>query len=125
MPGAHESLAAVDRERAASVIITAKQEVSIRPCLEATGLQADQIISSVHGPEKARALEVIGASVYVGDTPDDMVAARDAGVLGVGVPTGEFGATALVHAGASVVLESLRQFPAWYKSVVRRPRSGS
>jgi phosphoglycolate phosphatase-like HAD superfamily hydrolase len=123
MPGAHQALAAVASEGAATVIITAKHEVSIKPCLEATGLRADQIVPSVHGPEKARALEMIGASVYLGDTPDDMMAARDAGVVGVGLPTGEFGPTALVGAGASVVLESLREFPSWYRSVVRQKGS--
>jgi phosphoglycolate phosphatase len=35
MPGAHEALAAVASEGTATVIITAKHEVSIKPCLEA------------------------------------------------------------------------------------------
>jgi phosphoglycolate phosphatase len=69
MPGAHESLDAVAKSGVESVIITAKHESSVGPCLEATGLRADHIFTLAHGPEKAAILKEIGASIYVGDTP--------------------------------------------------------
>src|SRR5580698_11096239 len=77
MPGAHESLAAVAESGVESVIITAKHPTSVGPCLEATGLRADQVFTLAHGPEKGVILRQIGASIYVGDTPADMVAATD------------------------------------------------
>ena len=115
MPGAHESLRAVKESGAETVIITAKHESSVGLCLEATGLSADQVFTLAHGPEKAVILRRIGASLYVGDTPADVRAARDASVTAVGVLTGSFDASALAAAGADVTLESLTDFPAWYK----------
>jgi phosphoglycolate phosphatase len=114
LPGAAESLAAVRAAGERAVIITAKHEVSVRPSLAAVSLQPDEIISHVHGPEKAVVLARLGASAYVGDSPADMAAARAAGVVAVGVPTGSFGAGALREAGAGPVLASLQDFPSWY-----------
>ena len=114
MPGAHESLAAVTKSGAETVIITAKHELSVAPCLAATGLKADRVFTLAHGPEKATILRRIGASLYVGDTPADVQAACDAGVTAVGVTTGSFDADSLADAGADVILETLEDFPAWY-----------
>lgn len=90
MPGAHESLTAVATSGVESVIITAKHELSVAPCLAATGLRADRVFTLAHGPEKATILRRIGASLYVGD--------------------------ALADAGADVILETLEDFPIWYKA---------
>jgi phosphoglycolate phosphatase len=114
MPGAHESLAAVAGSGVRSVIITAKHSSSVGPCLEATGLQADQVFALAHGPEKAAILRQIEASIYIGDTPPDVRAATDAGVVAIDVATGSFDATSLRDAGADVVLTSLTEFPDWY-----------
>jgi phosphoglycolate phosphatase len=114
MPGAHESLAAVAKSGLESVIITAKHELSVKQCLEVTGLQADQVFALAYGPEKATILRRIGAVLYVGDTPADVQAACDAGVTAVGVTTGSFDADSLADAGADVILETLEDFPAWY-----------
>jgi phosphoglycolate phosphatase len=114
MPGAHESLDAVAKSGVESVIITAKHESSVGPCLEATGLRADQIFTLAHGPEKAAILKEIGASIYIGDTPADVLAATDAGAVAIGVTTGAFDAAALGDAGADVILTTLQDFPAWY-----------
>jgi phosphoglycolate phosphatase len=114
MPGAHESLAAVTRSGATSVVITAKHASSVGPCLEATGLRADQVFALAHGPEKAVILREIGASIYVGDTPADVLAACAAGTVAIGVTTGAFDAAALTEAGADVILATLEDFPAWY-----------
>jgi phosphoglycolate phosphatase len=43
-----------------------------------------------------------------------MMAARSAGTYAVGVTTGSFARTELLTAGAHIVLDSLRAFPAWY-----------
>jgi phosphoglycolate phosphatase len=77
-------------------------------------LEPDEVFTHVHGPEKAAVLTHIGAAAYVGDTPADMAAARQAGAFAVGVPTGSFGAAELTAAGATVVLDSLLRFPSWY-----------
>ena len=117
LPGAAESLAAVRAAGARAVVITAKHEVSARLSLDSVGLRADEIVADAHGPEKAAALTLIGAAVYVGDTPADMAAAVTAGVRPVGVATGSFGEAELRAAGAADVLSSLAQFPALYREI--------
>ena len=57
------------------MIITAKHPISVEPSLAAVKLDADEVFTHVHGPEKAAVLTQIGAAVYVGDTPADMAAA--------------------------------------------------
>jgi len=79
---------AVDRRLGLKLIITTKHEISVAPCLAATGLRADHVFTHVHGPEKAAVLAQIGAAAYVGDTPADMTAAAHAGTFGLGVATG-------------------------------------
>jgi phosphoglycolate phosphatase len=116
LPGAAEAVAAVRDAGERAVIITAKHPISVQPSLDAVDLDADEIFTHVHGPEKAAVLARIGAAVYVGDTPTDMAAARAGGALGVGVPTGSFDATELAASGAQIVLGSLLEFPSWYAS---------
>ena len=93
-----------------AVIITAKHPVSVQPSLAAVRLQADEVFTHVHGPEKSAVLVSVGAAVYVGDSPPDMAAARQAGVAAVGVTTGSFPAAELRQAGADVTLASLPTF---------------
>jgi phosphoglycolate phosphatase len=114
LAGAAESLAAVRQAGERAIIVTAKHQVSVQPSLDAVGLQADEIFTHVHGPEKAAVLAHVGAAVYIGDTPADMAAGQAAGALAVGVPTGSFTAEQLRAAGAAVVLRSLADFPPWY-----------
>jgi phosphoglycolate phosphatase len=114
LPGARDALAAVRLAGEPAVIITAKHPISVGPSLQAAGLQADEIFTHVHGPEKAAVLVRIGAAAYVGDTPADMQAAAGARVPAVGVPTGSFSREELLAAGAGVVLGSLQEFPSWY-----------
>ena len=116
LPGAHEALAAVRAAGERAVIITAKHPISVEPSLRAVGLDADELFTFVHGPEKAAVLSRINAAAYVGDSPPDMAAALAAGVRAVGVATGSFGAGELERAGADVVLDSLTAFPAWYRA---------
>ncbi len=115
LPGARKALAAVRATGERAVIITAKHEVSVAPDLNAAGLTADELFTHVHGPEKAAVLRRLRAAVYVGDTPADMAAAAQAGVLAIGVVTGSFSDPDLRAAGADVVLQSLVGFPPWYE----------
>jgi phosphoglycolate phosphatase len=121
LPGAYEALAAVRAAGERVVIITAKHPISVEPSLRAVRLEADEVFTFVHGPEKAAVLSRINAAVYVGDSPPDMAAAVAAGARAVGVATGSFSAADLARAGADVVLDSLEAFPAWYLSVTRKP----
>jgi phosphoglycolate phosphatase len=121
LPGARESLAAVRAAGAAPVVITAKHPVSVGPSMRAAGLTVREIFTLVYGPEKAAVLAKIQAAAYVGDTPADMMAARSAGTYAVGVTTGSFARTELLTAGAHIVLDSLREFPAWYAAFRRDP----
>jgi phosphoglycolate phosphatase len=115
LPGAQEALAAVRAAGERVVIITAKHPVSVGPSLRAAGLSADELFTLVHGPEKAAVLRSLNAAAYVGDSPPDMAAAVAAGARAVGVPTGSFTGHQLTDAGADVVLDSLADFPAWYR----------
>jgi phosphoglycolate phosphatase len=114
LPGAAEALAAVRKAGERAVVVTAKHPVSVQPSIAAVGLEPDEVVAHVHGPEKAAALARLGAAVYVGDTPADMAAGEHAGATAVGVPTGSFSRAELVAAGARVVLGSLTEFPPWY-----------
>ena len=118
MPGAHQAVAAVRAAGERVVIITAKHPVSVEPSLRAVGLAADELFTHVHGAEKAVVLRDLDAAAYVGDSPPDMAAAADAGVQAVGVTTGSFSGRELAAAGASVVLDSLADFPDWYRTAI-------
>ena len=117
LPGAHEALAAVRAAGERVVIITAKHPISVEPSLRTAGLDADEVFTFVHGPEKAAVLSRLKAAAYVGDSPPDMAAAVEAGVRAVGVATGSFSGGDLARAGAEVVLDSLEGFPAWYRTI--------
>jgi phosphoglycolate phosphatase len=114
LPGAAEAMDAVQRAGERAVIITAKHPISVEPSLAAVSLTPDEVFTHVHGPEKSAVLRTLGAVAYVGDTPPDMAAAREAGVAAVGVTTGSFTAAELLAAGADVTLASLDGFPPWY-----------
>jgi phosphoglycolate phosphatase len=114
LPGALEAVVAVREAGGRSVVVTAKYEPNAHLCLAHVCLEVDTVVGWLHGPEKADALVEHGAVAYVGDTPPDMAAARAAGVVGVGVTTGPHGRDELLDAGAHVVLDSLRRFPAWF-----------
>jgi phosphoglycolate phosphatase len=116
LPGAHDALAAVRASGRTVAIITAKHRTSVVPCLDATGIRAETLHPFVHGQEKAEVLTSIGAMMYVGDTPDDMIAARSAGVVAIGVATGAFTADELLQAGATTALHALTAFPDIYAS---------
>ncbi len=119
LPGAAEALTAVRAAGAQVAVITAKHPVTARLSLESVGLAADVLYADAHGPEKATIIAAIGAAVYVGDTPADMLAAVAAKAHPVGVATGSFTADDLRAAGAADVLVSLTDFPAVYRGITR------
>jgi phosphoglycolate phosphatase len=118
MPGAHEAVEAVRAAGERVVIITAKHPMSVEPSLRAVGLTPDELFTHVHGAEKAAVLRDLDAAAYVGDSPPDMAAAADVGVRAVGVTTGSFSGRELAAAGADVILDSLADFPDWYRSAL-------
>jgi phosphoglycolate phosphatase len=59
-----------------------------------------------------------GDVVLVGDTPLDVVAAREGGARAIGVATGPYGEPALAEAGADAVLSDLRDTDAVVREVL-------
>jgi phosphoglycolate phosphatase len=125
LPGAADAVTAVRAAGGRSVVVTAKHGPNAHLCLAQVGLEVDTVVGSRHGLGKADALVEHRADAYVGDTPPDMVAARTAGVVAVGVTTGPHAAGELVDAGADVVLESLTQFPQWLRAWRRAAAGGA
>ena len=119
LPGAAEAIAAVRGHGGGVVIVTGKHGANARRHLDHAGLAVDAVEGwapdqqAMYGEGKAASLRRHGASVYVGDHVADMEAARAAGAVAVGVPTGPYDRAALLDAGADVVLDDLTGFPAW------------
>jgi phosphoglycolate phosphatase len=121
LPGAHEAVAAVAGAGGRSLVVTAKYEPNARKCLEHVGLDVDVVVGWRWGPGKAITLGEHGALAYVGDTPSDMSAARTAGAVAIGVPSGPHHADELRAAGAEVVLGSLADFASWFDDFRQTP----
>jgi phosphoglycolate phosphatase len=113
LPGAAEAVDAVRATDGRTLVVTAKYEPNARRCLEHVGLGVDAVFGWRFADAKRTTLVDEGAHVYVGDTPNDVKAGLGAGVAVVGVATGPYPATELRDAGATVVLSSLAEFPAW------------
>lgn len=118
LPGAGAALDAVQDAGGSRLVVTAKFEPNAWLCLAHTNLTVDDVVGWRHGPQKGETLAERGAAVYVGDTPPDIDAARLAGAIAVGVPSGPFSADELTAAGADVVLESLIDFPHWFRGAL-------
>jgi len=108
LPGAAEALAAVRRAGGRSLVVTAKGADLARACLAAAGLEVDDVVGGVWGQQKTPALVAAEALAYVGDHPDDVLAARAAGCTSVGVGTG-----GQAPVGCDVLLPGLTGFPDW------------
>ncbi|MFS8478209.1 MAG: haloacid dehalogenase-like hydrolase [Micromonosporaceae bacterium] len=113
LPGAADAVAAVRAAGGRVVVVTAKVERLARLHLDHLGIAVDAVAGDRFARGKTEALLEHGVSVYVGDHVADMRAACAAGVTAVGVPTGPCTVDDLVGAGADVVLDDLREFPAW------------
>jgi phosphoglycolate phosphatase len=118
LPGALESFEAVRSHAGRVIVITGKYGPNAHLHLDHLGLIADAVVGWAWGPSKSAAMRAHGVDMYVGDHPDDMVAARstvlnDRPVTAVGVTSDGFNARDLIAAGADVVLRDLTEFPDW------------
>ena len=107
LPGAREAVEAV-RRHGRAVVVTAKYEPLARQTLAHLGIEVDAVHGWLWGDRKSEGLVAEGATVYVGDHPDDVVGARLAGAISLGVRTG-----GSEPVGADVLLEDLTAFPEW------------
>jgi uncharacterized protein len=113
LPGAREAVDAVHHHGGRVVVVTAKYEPNARLHLDHLGIAADEVVGWRWGAAKGEALREHGATVYVGDHLGDVVGARAAGAVSVGVPSGPVSADELRAAGADVVLDDLHGFAPW------------
>lgn len=111
-PGAVDALAAVRAAGLRVVVVTSKLGRLARLHLDHLGMRFDELAGDLFAEGKATALVEHGVRWYVGDHRADMVAARTAGVPGIGVTTGPCSADDLENAGATYVLSDLTAFPA-------------
>lgn len=120
-PGAIEALAAVRSLGLRVVVVTSKLGRLARMHLEHFGIVVDELAGDLFAEGKAAALTEHGVRWYVGDHVADMVAARTAGVPGIGVTTGPCDADELRAAGASYVLPDLVPFPELLREIAVGP----
>jgi phosphoserine phosphatase len=109
LPGASAAVTAVRAAGGRAVVVTAKSEALARQALAALGVEVDEVVGGHWAEAKAQALRAHGATVYVGDHPGDVQAARAADALCVGVLTG-----GEPPVGADVLLDDLTAFPEWF-----------
>jgi len=117
LPGARELLEHLTRLEVPWAIATSGYIESAGPTMEGLGIPAttpvitrDQVMHAKPDPDlflaAAAALDVdISHSVVVGDSVWDLLAARRAGALGVGLLSGGYGQEELERAGAYRVYE--------------------
>ena len=115
MPGALEALRSVREAGGRTVVVSAKFTAAVHTALAEADLTelVDAVYGELFAQDKAGALIAEGASIYVGDHPGDMVAARAAHAYAVGVTTGANDEAALLAAGAGVTLPNLDTFVTW------------
>lgn len=113
MPGAEAALEAVLEADGRNVVVTGKHEPNAVLHIKALGWSPDHLSGDVFAAGKAAVLREQGASIYVGDHVGDIVGAKAADAVAVGVATGPYDAEALLAAGADVVLADLTEFPGW------------
>jgi HAD superfamily hydrolase (TIGR01509 family) len=112
LPGARELLGSLSRASVPWAIATSGRLTAARPALEVLGLPADAVVVTRDAVERAKpdpdlfvqAARQLGidvtATVVVGDSVWDLLAARRARALGVGLLSGGYGQEELERAGA-------------------------
>ena len=115
MPGAAEALRCVRAAGGRTVVVSAKFTPAVHRALDEAGLTelVDVVYGELFAEDKATALIAEGASIYVGDHPGDMAAARAASAYAVGVASGANDQLALSAAGADLALPDLGTFVTW------------
>jgi HAD superfamily hydrolase (TIGR01509 family) len=134
LPGAGELLAALSEQDVPWAIATSGAERSARPALELLGLSTDTPLVTRDLVRYAKpdpdlfltAAERIGVDIQdgivVGDSVWDLMAARRARALGIGLLSGGYGREELIYAGAFRVYEDPADLLAHLDEVgVRRP----
>ena len=116
-PGAVEALEAVRALGLRVVVVTSKIARLARLHLDHLGLAVDELAGDLYAEGKAAALVEHGVRWYVGDHAADMIAARTAGVPGIGVTTGPCSMDELRAAGATYVLPDLAALPALIREI--------
>jgi phosphoglycolate phosphatase len=116
LPGAHAAIEAANL-RGRTIVITAKNAPNARLHTDRLKLPVSEVFGQAWREGKAEVLRTQGAIAYVGDHVHDMEAAQLAGVPGIGVATGPSSPDELREAGATVVLTSLDEFPAWLEQL--------
>lgn len=119
LPGALDAVDLVRAKGGRVVVVTSKLGRLARLHLDHLGLAVDELAGDLFAEGKATALREYGVQVYVGDHTADMVAARTAGIPGVGVVSGPCSAADLRAAGATMVIDDLTGFPAALDGVLR------
>ena len=107
------------------LVVSAKAEAGVREVLAQVGLDRpgiapDVVVGGLFAAAKGGRLAQEGATVYVGDHPGDVEAAKVAGAAAVAVHTGPQSVESLTAAGADVVLDDLLEFPEWLSSRLSR-----
>ena len=111
-PGAVAALAAVRDLGFRVVVVTSKLGRLAALHLDHLGLPYDELAGDLFAEGKATAITEHGVRWYVGDHEADMIAARTAGVPGIGVTTGPCSSAELTAAGAAYVIADLTALPA-------------
>jgi phosphoglycolate phosphatase len=112
LPGAASAIAAVRRKGGNVVVITSKLGRLAELHLAHARLDVDAVYGNVFAEEKATVLTSVRATAMVGDHVADMRGGLAAKVHPIGVVTGPCSREDLFTAGAEVVLDDLREFPA-------------
>jgi phosphoglycolate phosphatase len=112
LPGASAAIAAVRRKGGNVVVITSKLDRLAELHLAHARLDVDAVYGNVFAEEKATVLTAVAATAMVGDHVADMRGGLAAKVHPIGVVTGPCSREDLFTAGAEVVLDDLREFPA-------------
>jgi phosphoglycolate phosphatase len=115
--GAREAIAAVRALGLGVVVVTSKLGRLAELHLDHLGMAVDEIAGDLFAEGKAAALIKHAVGWYVGDHVGDMVAARTAGVPGIGVTTGPCSFDELRDAGAAYVLPDLTGLPALLREI--------
>ncbi|WP_173166567.1 HAD family hydrolase [Phytohabitans suffuscus] len=110
LPGAAEAVETVRQLGGRVVVVTSKLGRLAHLHLDHLGLVVDELAGDLFAEGKATALAEHDVRLYVGDHVADMVAARTAGIPGLGVATGPCSPEDLWAAGASEVLGDLNGF---------------
>ena len=115
MPGALTALRCVRAAGGRTIVVSAKYTPAVYEALAEAGLSelVDVVYGELFAQDKSGALTAEGASVFVGDHPGDMTAARGAEVFAVGVATGANDEARLLAAGADLALPDLDSFVGW------------